>query len=160
MNKRIVKKIVLFGSILLFFVGTDTYGCGNGPCIPTFIDCGYPTNMGTCVQDGSGCGGEECGLRCPSTDDHWGCAGLLGSCTMTTAICAEWEQPFCTISPPGCRCYDGVPQGTFCIKAWCQVRPKRKSRLFNLCVLSSFWDSVWPAHENLNAVYVASYSEG
>lgn|GEM_PF-2651100 len=119
MNKYIVKKILLAAAILLFVVDANTYGCGSGPCWPTFTDCGYPTEMGTCVWDGSGCGEGECNRRCPGTADHWACWGLVFSCTESWVICAEWEQPTCTISPPGCRCYDGVPQGIYCYRMVC-----------------------------------------
>lgn len=119
MNKCIVKKILLFGCILLFIVAADTYGCG--PCFSTFTDCGYPTEMGTCVWDGGGCGDGECNLRCPSTYDHWACMELIGSCTPTWITCAQWEQPTCVIQaiPGGCRCTDAVPQGRFCLRSDC-----------------------------------------
>jgi hypothetical protein len=120
MYNCIVKK-VLFCGVILLWVASASYGCNDGPCLSTLTDCGYPTEMGTCVWDGSGCGGGECGRRCPGTADHWACWGWYGSCTESWVICAEWEQPICIIqgTPGGCRCTDGVPQGIYCSRMDC-----------------------------------------
>jgi len=101
-------------------------GADCGPClwIP-FYECGYDGGMGTCVWDGGGCGEPPgtCGIDCPSSTNHQGCSGILGSCTMGTVNCAQRIRPKCVIQaiPGGCRCQNdiGTPLGTFCQRADC-----------------------------------------
>jgi len=134
-NKSTMKKIILFVSSFLLVISLAVINTGHtanesflkqvwgscGPCFSTFTDCGYPNDMGTCVWDGSGCGGGtgECNRRCPGTADHWACMELIGSCTITWEICAEWEQPACLIAAANCTCTNAVPQGTFCFRSTC-----------------------------------------
>lgn len=137
MNKSTARKILFVVSSCLLVISLAGINAGHnanvsflkhvwggcGPCFSTVTDCGFPTSMGTCVWDGSGCGGGigECNRRCPGTTDHWACWEIIGSCSLSWVNCAQWEQPMCVVQalPGGCRCTDAVPQGSFCLRSTC-----------------------------------------
>jgi hypothetical protein len=105
-------------------------GADCGPCLTIpFYECGYDGGMGSCVwEEGppAGCGpsgGGSCGVDCPSSANHQGCSGIIGSCTMQAVNCAQEIRPKCIYQayPAGCRCNDddGTPLGTYCPRADC-----------------------------------------
>ena len=136
------KTFLLGGFVLLFMIGfmkmaqnhnsqketlCKIAGAACGPCMTIPFDkCGYDGGMGTCVWNGEWCGTTEagiCGIDCPGTDNHQGCADLVGSCTMGTVNCDQRIRPNCIYQavPAGCRCENdtGTLLGTFCQRADC-----------------------------------------